>query len=225
MAGSSKITAEELFSIAGKWELYKPKSKTVWILLILGIVLGILLVLIVSRVYSNKLKKRQIDQMDESTWKSIIAKGENDRTEFKSSMRWDYRQEKPNKVLEKVIAKTVSAFLNSEGGRLFIGVDDDGNILGLDKDYSCISKANSDGFLLSLTNLINNQLGKSFHRFLNIRIVSIDNKDVCVINIEASDKPVFLGNQPNEEFFIRASASSQPLGMRETYNYIQSHWN
>lgn len=224
LSGSSKITAEEIFTIAGKWNLYKPKRNIVWILLITGVVLGILLVLVILRINRNRLKMRQIEQMDERAWKSIIDKGENDKTEFKSSMRWDYRQEKSNKMLEKVIAKTISAFLNSQGGRLFIGVDDDGNILGLDKDYGCMSKSNSDGFLLSLTNLVNNYLGKSFHRFLNIMIVLIDGKEVCVIHIEASDKPVFLGKQDNEEFFIRASASSQPLGVRETYNYIKSHW-
>ena len=81
---------------------------------------------------------------------------------------------------------------------LFVGVDDDGNILGLDNDYSCVSKRSRDGFLLSLTNVINNYLGKSFHRFLNINIVSVNDKDICIISIDVSDKPVFIGKQDNE---------------------------
>ena len=36
---------------------------------------------------------------------------------------------------------------------LFIGVDDDGNILGLEKDYNSVGKENHDGFLLSLTTI------------------------------------------------------------------------
>lgn len=62
------------------------------------------------------------------------------------------------------------------------------------------------------------------HKFLSISIISINDKDVCIVTIEKSDKPVFMGKTDNEEFYIRASASSQPLGVRETYKYINSHW-
>ena len=159
-----------------------------------------------------------------TNWQVIIDKGENDLIEFKSSLRWDYKQEKVNKALELVIVKTISAFLNTLGGMLFIGVDDEGNILGLDRDYRSMSKNNRDGMLLTLTNLINRHLGKSTHKFITINIISINGKDVCIINIEKSAKPIFLGKNEKEEFYIRASASSQPLGLRESYKYIKSHW-
>lgn len=165
------------------------------------------------------------DNLSKTDWQLIIDKGENDHIEFKSSLRWDLRLRKPNKILEKVIAKTISAFLNAEGGMLFIGVDDEGNILGLEHDYNSMTKNNRDGFLLSLTNIVNVSLGKSVHKFLSINIISINDKDVCIVNVEKSDKPVFMGKIDNEEFYIRASASSQPLGVRETYKYINSHWS
>lgn len=39
------------------------------------------------------------------------------------------------KSLKKIfISKTVAKFMNSERGTLFIGVDDDGNIIGLEND-------------------------------------------------------------------------------------------
>jgi len=107
---------------------------------------------------------------------------------------------------------------------LFIGVDDAGTTLGLDNDYNTMSKKNSDGFLLALTNLINNYLGKSTHKFIKINVVSINEKDICILNIEKSDKPIFISKNEKEEFYIRASASSQPLGVRESYKYINSHW-
>jgi len=87
-----------------------------------------------------------------------------------------------------------------------------------------MSKKNSDGLLLALTNLINQYLGKSTHKFMTINIISIDEKDICIVNIEKSDKPIFLSKNEKEEFYIRASASSQPLGLRESYKYINSHW-
>jgi predicted HTH transcriptional regulator len=78
--------------------------------------------------------------------------------------------------------------------------------------------------MLALTNLINQDLGKSSHLFISINIISLNEKDVCIVSVEKSDKPVFCGKNEKEEFYIRASASSQPLGMRESYKYIKSHW-
>lgn len=225
MAGSSKITDEELFQIAEKWDLFeKDKSMLIWILFIgFALAVSVAIVIIYFLKHQQKIKKIT-DYQSKTDWQVIIEKGENDFIEFKSSLRWDYRQEKVNKILEQVIVKTISAFLNTEGGMLFIGVDDAGNVLGLDNDYNCLSKKSSDGFLLTLTNLVSQTLGKSTHKFVKINIITINEKDVCIISAEKSDKPVFIVKGDKEEFYIRASASSQPLGMSETFKYIGSHW-
>lgn len=53
----------------------------------------------------------------------LIAKGESSELEFKASARWDMRENKLNKEMEKAIIKTVSAFRNSDkGGSLLIGI-------------------------------------------------------------------------------------------------------
>jgi hypothetical protein len=225
ISGAGKISDEELAEIVNKWKLFeKDDSQMRWFL---GVGLLFLLVIIILVVYvvKNKRKvKNLVEHGSKTDWQVIIDKGENDRIEFKSSLRWDYRQEKVNKALEMVVLKTISAFLNTDGGMLFIGVNDDGNTLGLDHDYKSMSKNSPDGFLLTLTNLINQNMGKSTHKFISINIISINEKDVCIVNIEKSDNPVFLGKNEKEEFYIRASASSQPLGLSESYKYILSHW-
>lgn len=226
VSGATKISDEELAGIAKQWEFFKPNRFVMWVLAISSLLIGIVLALFLNHFVRSRRKMKVLeDTLSKTDWELIIDKGENDQIEFKSSLRWDMRLGKPNKALEKVIAKTISAFLNTNGGMLFIGVDDDGNILGLDNDYNTMGKKNRDGFLLSLTNNININLGKSVHKFLTINIISINDKDVCIVNVEKSDKPVFMGSMDKEEFYIRASASSQPLGVRETYKYINSHWN
>ena len=131
---------------------------------------------------------------------------------------------KMNKSLENVILKTISAFLNTNGGMLIIGVDDSGSVLGLKKDYETVSKKSSDGFILTITNLINQHLGKRVHKFINLEIVNKDGKDICAVSVSKCDGPVFLGKNDNETFFIRASASSQRLSVSEVVGYIKSHW-
>lgn len=225
IAGASKITDEELTVIAEKWKLFKKDRTLLYIILGVGFVLLIVIAFLVN--YSIKIKRKAKNLADfesKTDWQVIIDKGENDLIEFKSSLRWDYRRQKMNKALEGVIAKTISAFLNTKGGMLFIGVDDDGNALGLDNDYQSMSKNNRDGFLLTLTSVINQSMGKDIHKFITINIISLNEKDVCIVNVEKSDKPIFIGTHEREKFYIRASASSQPLGLSEVYKYINSHW-
>jgi len=224
-SGASKISDDELMFIANKWELFKKDRTMLWLGFGIGFVFLITIAIVVLLIFKNRRKSKKITDFESRTdWQVIIDKGENDYIEFKSSLRWDYRQGKVNKALEQVIVKTISAFLNTQGGMLFIGIDDEGNTLGLEHDYQSFSKKNRDGFLLALTNLINQNLGKSCHKFLTINIVSLNEKDVCIVNIEKSNKPVFLGKGDKEEFYIRASASSQPMGLKEAHNYINSHW-
>lgn len=72
--------------------------------------------------------------------KDQIAIGENNTTEFKSSYRRDIRQQQLNDALKFQIIKTIAAFLNSEGGKLYVGVADDGTILGIENDINAFPK-------------------------------------------------------------------------------------
>lgn len=157
-------------------------------------------------------------------YEEIIDDGENDYVEFKSSLRWDFEQGNVNKIMEYVVAKTLGAFMNSGGGRLFIGIKDDGEILGIEKDCSTLKNQNKDGFFLQLTQVINQYLGKEFNQYTSAKVVKIHDKDVCVVNVTSSAMPVFLQNAGKEEFYIRASASSQPMSIREANEYIRTHW-
>ena len=61
-------------------------------------------------------------------------------------MRWNWRENKLDKKMEEIILKTISAFSNAEGGKLLIGVTDEGEILGLESDYNTFKEANKDHF-------------------------------------------------------------------------------
>jgi predicted HTH transcriptional regulator len=125
--------------------------------------------------------------------------------------------------------RAIVSLLNSEGGILFIGVSDTGEIIGLENDYRTFKKQNQDGFLLHLDNLINNYLGKEFHQYLTISVENIEKNEICVVQVRKAEDPVFLKSKDTsgniiEEFFIRGAASSQPLGLKDTMDYIKSHW-
>lgn len=157
-------------------------------------------------------------------YEGIIAGGENDRVEFKVSIRWDFKKQAVNKFIEFIIAKAISAFMNANGGRLFVGVEDDGEIIGLAHDYAVVHNKNRDGFRLQLTQIINQYLGKAFYPYINAKIIPMKGKEICVVEVAKSRTPVFLKNGGKEEFYVRASASSEPMNMREANEYIKTRF-
>ena len=156
--------------------------------------------------------------------KELIHIGENETMEFKSTLRYDLRENKINKKLEFVIAKTISAFLNTEGGILIIGVDDSGNALGLDNDLGTLSKGDIDAFELHLRNIISKHLGSSFEKYLKVNFPSIDEKTVCKIQVLKSGKPVFATYEGAENFYVRIGNSSIPKNRAEQSEYERLHW-
>ena len=156
--------------------------------------------------------------------KELIHIGENETMEFKSTLRYDLRENKINKKLEFVIAKTISAFLNTEGGILIIGVDDGGNALGLDNDLGTLSKGDIDAFELQLRNIISKHLGSSFEKYLKVNFPSIDEKTVCKIQVLKSGKPVFATYEGAENFYVRIGNSSIPKNRAEQSEYERLHW-
>ena len=56
------------------------------------------------------------------------------------SLRFDYQSGQINPALEYAAMRSVCAFLNSEGGNLLIGVNDEGQVVGLEPDTGCLIK-------------------------------------------------------------------------------------
>lgn len=156
----------------------------------------------------------------------VILGGESNTVEFKSTLRYDIRANTVNKKLEYVIAKTIAAFLNSEGGNLFIGVDDNQNALGLDHDIGTLKddKKNIDGFELHLIEVIKKYIGGSLSSHIKITFPFHDDVQICRIQVARSSKPVFTEFEGKEDFFIRSGCSSQPLKREEQSIYEKEHW-
>ena len=176
----------------------------------------------------NELKKRielkHKEDKQEDKIKELIISGENETLEIKSTLRFDLKENIINKKLEYVIAKTISAFLNTEGGTLIIGVDDDGNTLGLEKDLQTLSKQNIDGFELHLRQVIKKYLGDYFEKYIKVTFPKVDDKEICLIQISKSGKPVFVTFEGNESFFVRNGNSSIPKNRQEQSEYEKIHW-
>jgi hypothetical protein len=151
----------------------------------------------------------------------IIAGGESSELEFKSTFRWDLKAGKTNPAVERTSLKTITAFLNSAGGTLLIGIRDDGSVEGIESDKF----PNEDKFLLHLWTLIRTSLGRDVSPYIQTLLEKKDERTVCIVKCSRSPKPVFL-RQPgfNEEYYIRVGPSSNALDISEALRYISVHF-
>jgi hypothetical protein len=156
---------------------------------------------------------------------ATIAEGEGQYVEFKSSFSWDYRQQRVNKDLNKAVMKNVVAFMNTTGGVILIGVDDEGEILGLEPEFETMKKPNPDGFENLFNMAFNKMVGVQFSDYVSVDFESIEGKIVCRILTLPASEPVYLTYSNKEEFYIRTGNSSQPLAISQAVNYIQRHFD
>ena len=113
---------------------------------------------------------------------------ENENTEFKEQMSDE-------------IYKEVIAFANTDGGTIYVGIDDQGNAVGLD---------NVDDTYTRLTNGIRDAILPDVTMF--VRYVLQDNQVIRIEVGEGSYKPYYLkskGLKPNG-VYVRQGASSAP---------------
>lgn len=158
-----------------------------------------------------------------------LALEESQTLEFKSSARWNVRAGMADKKMEQVIVKAVCGLLNAEGGTLLIGVDDDGKVLGLDADLGTLGKKQDlDGFELFLRQLLDNALSVPTAGKVRIRFESSEGKDVCLVSVASSAKPVFA--RPAEsggkasDFWVRVGNQTKQLHGDELVVYTDDHW-
>ena len=87
--------------------------------------------------------------------------------------------------------KTIAAFLNSkEGGKLVIGVNDEGNALGIEPDKF----PNEDKMNLHLGNLIKSRLGAAAMLNIKPRFETFQDKRVFVVDCTPSGSALYLKN-------------------------------
>tara|TARA_R110001583_G_scaffold179370_1_gene336173 strand:+ start:22 stop:804 length:783 start_codon:yes stop_codon:yes gene_type:complete len=192
------------------------------LLTLLGSVLGL-----ISGFFWSKLKKKNtIISMQKRLLQrditEIIADGENEKVEFKSSIRYDYFRKGTNRDLELVIAKTIVGFMNTDGGKLIIGVDDDGNTLGLENDFKTLKHKNKDGYEREIFRIISKQLGHKACFSNHVSFYNLNEKEICVVDIEPSKEPVYVNDGTSTTFYVRTGNATYPLTVKETVDYLKT---
>ena len=109
----------------------------------------------------------------------------------------------------------VIAFANTDGGKIYIGINDDGSVQGIQ---------NADGTMLRITNMIRDVVRPDVTMFTECVTEEMDGKTVIVLNVQrGTARPYYLsgkGVRP-EGVYIRQGASSVPASETAILNMIK----
>lgn len=144
-----------------------------------------------------------------------VSAVEGQKVEFKTSAFYAPGEQNPGFKQMRAIAETVAAFMNADGGELFIGIADDGTIRGIDGDLAVLAtmqpsvalvlpsmndatfpyKANNDGYSLKLQHILQAFLSPNHARLYEIgfgRLGKTSQKLCCRIVVKKCDEDDFV---------------------------------
>ncbi len=102
------------------------------------------------------------------------------------------------------ICKEVIAFANTKGGTLYIGVEDNGTVIGVD---------NADRVTLQLSNMVRDSIKPDVTMFVRYETLTVDNKQIIAVIIQkGTDRPYYLGKKGLKPsgVYVRNGTSADP---------------
>ncbi|MCJ7835756.1 putative DNA binding domain-containing protein [Cuneatibacter sp. NSJ-177] len=107
-------------------------------------------------------------------------------------------------IVVEDIKKEIVAFANCEGGKLYIGVQDDGTVSGLD---------NPDETSLQISNMVRDAIKPDLTMFLHYETLTVAGKKIVAVDIhQGTERPYYIakkGLRP-EGVYVRQGYSSVP---------------
>ena len=154
---------------------------------------GAIVAVAVSTSVLLAYKRRRARGVADATIADLMAAGEGDRVEFKSTARWNTRSGAKDPRMEDEVVVTVAGFMNATGGTLLLGIDDDGGVHGLADDYAVVPGRDRDGFELWLRTMLAERLGRAVTADIGVTFAEVDGRDVCRVDVAPATGPSSSG--------------------------------
>jgi len=209
---------------------------------------------ILSNSFVSEESRRSTDTnkaflREEQDLKELVSNGENHFVEFKSSILWSeglkasdegevtsYELKEYGTATSRfIIAKTLAAMLNSDGGHLIIGIKEsksanNDEIIGIESEFHKLKDPCADGYRRMITDKIiklffPSYIFNHFNDYLEIVFDKINEKSLCWIRINKSDNKVFLNIKGKELFFIRVDATTRQIIGEKIVDYCNKRFN
>ena len=185
-------------------------------LLLVAFIVLLITAIVFAVVYVKKFKKVRFVELTTDEVKKMISVGESNLLEFKSTIRTNLHTGKPGKEIELAWLKSVVAFCNTEGGTILLGVNDKGDVLGLEAD----NFQNDDKCLLHIQNLISEHVGVEYLSYVRFHLLGMEDKKILVVQCAPLKRIMLLKSSGKEQFYVRSGPSSIELPMSKVLEYV-----
>ncbi len=125
-----------------------------------------------------------------------------DRIMFKESKTLELKS-----IFVDDIKKEIIAFANSDGGKLLIGIQDNGEVIGVD---------NPDETALKIRNMVRDAIKPDLTMFVHYDTIQIDEKEVVSVEVlRGTERPYYIGKKGlrPEGVYVRQGYSSVPASV------------
>ncbi len=184
---------------------------------------------------------------------AFIKKGESYKLEFKSDALWslfkkeeEIKQSKSpelhtfrHKASKVIIAKSIAALLNSQGGNLIIGVKekkDSGNydLTGINEDLEKLKASGKTADKDSYKRMIVDDIIRSYfsprlynhlNNYILIDFEEVKDKILCNVKVKKSDIKVFLNLKGRKIFMIRTETETRQIEDEELVDYCMRRFS
>tara|TARA_Y100000589_G_scaffold311526_1_gene330930 strand:+ start:175 stop:1569 length:1395 start_codon:yes stop_codon:yes gene_type:complete len=157
-------------------------------------------------------------KVQKEIWDEIQI-GETQNIEFKQSYSLDVCKSfkenyeiKKEKYMQEIILKSITGFLNTEGGTIFIGVRDDKEIIGIERELKLLFDNNDDDILKNLADQIKDNFGKG-NPLINFKIQEVFKKKILIIKCSVSKKHIFF----KSNYYVRKGPTTQKISNPEEF--------
>ena len=98
-------------------------------------------------------------------------------------------------VVVDEIKKEIIAFANCDGGKLYMGVQDDGTVVGMD---------DPDGVSLQISNMVRDAIKSDVTMFVHYKAIEENGKEIVAVDIQrGTDRPYYLAKRGQTRRYLR----------------------
>ena len=155
---------------------------------------------------------------------SLIEVGEGQEIEFKETFSVNtHTGKRKDDEIRYAALREIGGFLNTNDGVLIIGVSDDREITGLERDGY---EQNDDKYSRQIHDLVKDTMGALAASNVEIKIETIGDQKVCRISCTKSPEPVYCDfKNKGEKAFVRYGSSTTEPPAKEWVRWVSTKFD
>ena len=159
-------------------------------------------------------------QEAEALVETLVEAGESPEVEFKATLRTSLHSKAQEERVVWSVLKTITGFLNNNGGTLIIGVMDDGDPVGLQAD----GFATDEELVNFLIDLLTERVGAEHLKQVHPRFEDYDGVRVLVVECWPGQAPAYLKQDGQEILYVRDGTTTVELSGEQTDAYLKKRF-